>query len=315
MVGYYHTNILPWTRLPEDQGQLFRITQIVFAVFLIFGTLIPVIPVPERERYQSQDIPPRLAKLIVEKKAPKPVPKVEEPKLEEKPVEEVKVEEKKPEPKKEEVKKEEPTAEALAAKARAKAARSGLLALADELEDLREAPDVAQIDINMARRFQEGNIAAEAPSLLTMNTASSGGIDTRKLANASSRTRQLTARDTAQVESPVAKAADEGRSKPRQQLRGPRTLEQINLVMERYKGALTRLHSIALRKNPSIEGKVVLEMAIAAGGTVTECKVLSADFQDSNFLGRVEAKCRTFDFGPANDDMKVNYPVDFIPIS
>lgn len=311
MVGYYHSNDLPWTKLPEDQGRLHKITQIVLAVFLVIGAILPTIPVPERDRYQSESIPPRLAKLIVEKQLPKPVPKVEEPKVEKK--EEAKKEEKKPEPKKEEVKKEEPSPEALAAKAREKASRSGLLALADELQDLRDTPEVPQVNLNMSARQQESKTAA--PDLLTMSTASSGGINTSNLARAASRTRQLSARDTEQVESPVAKAAQEGRDTPRQHLKGPRTLEQISLVMERYKGALTRLHNIALRKNPSIEGKVVLEMAIAAEGNVTGCKVLSADFSDEDFLGKVVAKCRSFDFGPANTDMTINFPFDFIPLS
>ncbi len=312
MNGYFHSHVLPWTSLAEDQGRLRSISQVSLAAFILLGLLLRLIPVPPIDRYQAQSIPPRLAKLIVEKQIPKPLPKVEEPKVEKK--EEVKKEEKKPEPKKEEVKKEEPTPEQLAAKAREKAARSGLLALADELQDLRSAPEVPQVNLNMARNDKAESRAA--PEMLTMGSAArSGGIDTSKLARAASRSRELGGRNVETVESPVAKAADEGRGQPREHIRGPRTFQEITLIMERYKGALNRMHSIALRTNPAIEGKVVLEIAIAAGGNVTECKVQSAEFKDDDFLHKIEAKCRTFDFGPANADMTVTYPVDFVPLS
>ncbi|HCB38491.1 MAG TPA: energy transducer TonB, partial [Gammaproteobacteria bacterium] len=130
---YYSTPSLPWDRAAEEE-KLFRKLFVVFAVvFVILLLVLPSIPVPEKQRDQVEKIPPRLAKLVMEKQKPPPPPPP--PKEEKK--EEEKKEEPKEEPKKEEPKKEEkpkPTA-----KEQAKAA----IAVFDDLSDLRDSNDLA----------------------------------------------------------------------------------------------------------------------------------------------------------------------------
>ena len=134
-VATYRLYVLPWTRLDEDDGLLRRALQIILAISLIFGLVIPFIPVPEQDRDKVEKLPPRLAQLLIEKQKPKPkpVPKKVEKKKEEK-KEEKKKEEKKVEKKKEEKKPEVDRV----AEARKKAASTGLLAFSDELADLRD---------------------------------------------------------------------------------------------------------------------------------------------------------------------------------
>lgn len=310
---YHHATELPWTRTPEERRRSRNITQTVLALFLLAGLLLPMIPLPELDRSQVSELPPRFARLIVEKQQPVPKPEpVVEKKEEKKPEPEKKVEkEKKKEPEKKPEPEPEPEVD-VAAVAREKASRSGLLAMADELADLREVPDVPQVKLDMNKKPAPAPEAPQ-PEMLTMQRASSGGLDRSKLARATRPSRSLSERSTSKVDSAIEKAVVE--NAPRQRISGPRTIEQIRLVFEKNKGALNRLHSMALRRDPTLEGDVTLEIAIAAAGNVTSCRVVSSAFEAPRFLGRIETKCKGFDFGPATQDMTINYPLNFTPLS
>ena len=323
MTVYYHSNVLPWATVPEEQRIFRKIISIILIPFFVIGLVIPLIHLPEKDRFHEQDIPPRFAQLILEKQKPKPKPKpvIKEPekKKEEKP--KVKEKEKpKKEPEKKEVKKkEEPKKpEVDIAKARAKASKSGLLAVMDELSDLRDTSSVAA-DAPLIK--SKGKKAASSESqakelLLSSNIKGSNGIDTSALKQATrTQTKALEGRKVEQVASPVEESAQEAFNPQQNASRLPRTNEQIALIMQKYKGILTRMHNIALRKDPTIEGKVVLEMTVAAAGNVLECKVASSEIEAAGFLNKLEARCKTFNFGPAREDMTFTYPIDFVPLT
>ena len=58
-----------------------------------------------------------------------------------------------------------------------------------------------------------------------------------------------------------------------------RSIEEIKLVFERNKGAIYAIYNRALREDPSLQGKVVLELKIAPSGEVVDVKVLSSELQ------------------------------------
>ena len=96
-LSYRHSPQLPWSTLDADERRFYLITTTVLLIALLLGLLVPMIDLPEKERFKKQTLPPRLARLILEQKQtppPKPKPK---PKV---------VEEKKPEPEKEKPKEE-----------------------------------------------------------------------------------------------------------------------------------------------------------------------------------------------------------------
>ena len=87
--------LLPWDIIPEDKQRATKITVAVLLFCLIFSIVLSVLPKPEVKREQAETLPPRLAKLVMKKKAkPKPPPPKVEKKKEEKKKEEKKEESK-----------------------------------------------------------------------------------------------------------------------------------------------------------------------------------------------------------------------------
>ena len=86
----------------------------------------------------------------------------------------------------------------------------------------------------------------------------------------------LTGNSTAQVASSVAgRAQAERRQRTGKSSKASRTREEIELVFDQNKSAIYALYSRALRDNPALQGKVVLEVTIAPSGEVTACRVVS----------------------------------------
>jgi periplasmic protein TonB len=93
-----------------------------------------------------------------------------------------------------------------------------------------------------------------------------------------------------------------------------RSIEDIKLVFERNKGAIYALYNRALRDDPALQGKVVLELKIAPSGAVDGVRILSSELKAAELEGKLLARIRQFDFGAKDVDvMVVTWPVDFLP--
>ena len=66
---------LPWVESENDR-RFKRILLGTIILFLIFGLIIPLLPVPELEQKELKEVAPRLAKLILQKKQQPPPPPV-----------------------------------------------------------------------------------------------------------------------------------------------------------------------------------------------------------------------------------------------
>ncbi|HEX5357388.1 MAG TPA: AgmX/PglI C-terminal domain-containing protein, partial [Aquabacterium sp.] len=93
-----------------------------------------------------------------------------------------------------------------------------------------------------------------------------------------------------------------------------RSIEDIKLVFERNKGAIYAIYNRALREDPSLQGKVVVELKIAPTGEVMACRVVSSELHAPELEAKLMARIRQFDFGAKDvDQMVVTWPVDFLP--
>jgi TonB family protein len=93
-----------------------------------------------------------------------------------------------------------------------------------------------------------------------------------------------------------------------------RTREEIELVFDKNKSAIYALYSRALRENPALQGKVVLEVTIAPSGEVTECKVISSELNDADLERKLVARVKLFRFeGRDVAVMTTTKPIDFFP--
>jgi protein TonB len=96
--------------------------------------------------------------------------------------------------------------------------------------------------------------------------------------------------------------------------RASRSIEEIKLVFERNKGAIYALYNRALRDDPALQGKVVLELKIAPSGQVEGLRIVSSELKAEELEKKLLARIRQFDFGAKDVDvMVVTWPVDFLP--
>ncbi len=304
---------LPWVESNEDRN-FNRLTIALLIIFLVAGLVLNSLTLPEVTQKSLVDVSPRLARLILEKQKLKPPPpKIVKPKAEEK-----KDQVEKPKPKKKdkpkEVKKEKPKQK----NAREVAQQSGLIALSDELADLRESFDLD--DMNELPQQTSGKratkIAAASDVLSSQANQSSGGITTNTLTR-KIETSELATRKTTSVSSNIkttltAKATGTGSSKSAPT--ATRSAEEIERVFQKNKGAIFTIYNRALRKNPSLAGKVVVELTIDPDGRVIKVTIVSSELGDEKLERKLQLKIKKFKFSRADvPQVTVSYPIDFLP--
>jgi TonB family protein len=221
------------------------------------------------------------------------------------------------------------------AAARKKASGVGLLAMKDELADLRGAPMAVQLNQNIKQgpgvgaSVGAGVGSGSGPgvpvrSMITSNASrGSGGINTAGYSRDTGGG-GLAGRATTLVEGVAgggggggaggANASRGGTVQRGNSGKAARSVEEIKLVFERNKGAIYAIYNRALREDPSLQGKVVLSLTIAPSGEVQDCKVVSSELKAPELERKLLARIRQFDFGAKDvDQLTITWPVDFLP--
>lgn len=327
------TGAMPWDRLADEEKLFRRLSALFILIFFIITLVVPRIPLPEKQREEVERIPPRLAKLVMERQKPQP------PKVEEKPKEELKKEEpkkeepkKKEETKKEEVKKDTPKPKKEDVKkpqpSRQEAARKQAVAAVavfdDALADLREMDtsslQAPQQEVTTAAATVAGPGMTTGRALIGKAAmGSSGGVAVAKASAGSGGSGKLgrapgTGMQASSVKSAIADPAAKAAEK-----RGPggkarRTMEDIQLVFDRNKGAIYSIYRRALRENPALEGTLVLRLEIQPNGKVSRCDIVSSELKDPDLERKIVTKVRSINFGTmAVDVWRDSYPISFIP--
>jgi TonB family protein len=125
----------------------------------------------------------------------------------------------------------------------------------------------------------------------------------------------LAGRATTQVHSPTGNAPAQtvgGKGKGDRQ--AGRSIEEIQMVFDRNKGAIYSVYNRALRKDPTLQGKVVLQLTIAPSGKVTQCKLVSSELHDAALGQKISQRVKLFDFGAKDvETVTITYPIDFLP--
>lgn len=312
---------LPWVQSANDRRFL-RILLISVVVFSIFGSIIPFLPTPEPVKRDLKTVSPRLAELIMEKRKqppppppPKPVKKkpVKKKPVEKKPVKKKPVKKPAKKPVKQPVKQKKPPAKQKQAKE--KAASSGLMAMSDELDDLRDSFDLADIaDEPLSKAGKTKKPDFSGTSVITSTAMqSSGGIKNSQLSR-STGGGGLTKRKTTTVKSNINTGSA---GKPVKRSKSGRVIRpeyEIEQVFQKNKSAIYSIYNRALRKDPSLQGKVVIELTIAPNGKVIKARILSSDLNNPKLEKKLIARVKLFRFKPGNAaKVTVKYPIDFLP--
>src|SRR6056297_3227846 len=313
-IPFYREYELPWSVSTEQERRFRRILSIVGGTLLLLALVWPWLPVPERDPFEAEEIPERFVELMMEDRTPPPPPP---PKVEDKPEEPepVVAEETVPE---EVVPELEPEPEPVdrVEQAREKASVAGLLPFADELADLRDNEAAAAGKADKELNGSVGSGPSNERSLVTSNVAGgSGGINTASLSRNTGGS-GLAARDTTRVDSSVAGVGGGGGEARRTGDSGKasRSREEIELVFDRNKGAIYALYNRALRRDPTLQGKLVLKLTIAPSGTVTACDIVSSDLGDEELERKLVQRVKLFRFDSKDvEAVTTTKPIDFFP--
>ena len=328
---YLHTPILAWSVSAEDEERFKRILRQVLAVCLVIALVMPWLPVREPDRTAVEPLPPRLAKLLLDREPPPPTMTLPKP---DKPLQKDEAKAKtpdapKPEPKASVVEARRPEANKPPGEklenARARASGVGLLAMKNELAELHAAPAAVQLnkDIKPGPGVGSGvgpgvgaGVGPGVPtrSLITSNaTGGSGGINTAAYS------RDTGGGGPGGVTHGVAGrggggAGAGGTLQRSGSGKASRSIEEIKLVFERNKGAIYSIYNRALREEPALQGRVVLELKIAPEGQVVDLRIVSSELRSVDLERKLLARIKQFDFGAKDvDAITVTWPVDFLP--
>ena len=295
--NYMYEPVFPWSSTRNDE-RFYKIAKWMLIVFIAIGAVIPWLPSPEQERKQLKQVSPRLAKLITQKRLQQTKPPE---------VKTIKKDTtKKPVKKKVETKK--------TVKAREKAQKSGLMAMSNDIQDLQSMFNMSSLSNSKPlKSAATKNNATQSNSILVAKAQnSSGGIDTSKLSRSTGNT-GLAARKGTNVSSNLG--SDRSNSTRRSQSgQNVRAIEELTLVFDKYKGSLQNIYQRALRKDPTLQGKVVFELTINAAGQVVNCRIVSSELNSKSLERRLVARVKSFRFAAKNvATVTVTMPIDLLP--
>ena len=296
LAPFFRRYELPWSPSEETERRYRVIFRNCAIVFLVLAIGISLMPVQERTN-NTDSLPERVVQLVIE--PPKPPPPPPPPK----PVLKTPVADK-------------PTPVVKPVDPKIKASKSGLLAFQDDLADLRDKVDLDKFSKNQAKTNDPGDVSVVQRSLISSKAGgTSGGISTSSISSGlAAGSGSLHGISTTQVKDPTLGAGGNRTARPGGSGKASRSAEEVALVFDRNKGAIYALYTRALRDNPAMQGKVVLELTIAPSGEITAAKVVSSELNDAEFERKLIARIRLFKF-EARDvaTLTTTKPIDFFP--
>src|SRR6202047_3896341 len=294
---YFRRYELPWSPA-EEMERRFRVILRNFVIaFALIAVLMPFLP-RRQVVVNTESLPERVVQLVMEPPPPPPPPPPPKP---EKPLEKAPVQ-KVPTP-------PQPV------DPRIKASKSGLLANLDDLAALRDQIDLDKFAKNQQKTTDPGDVSQVTRNIISSKAGgTSGGISaptSRGLASGSGSLRGIY---TTQVKDPNLGASGQAATRAGGSGKASRSADEIALVFTKNKGAIDAMYARALRDNPALQGKVVIELTIAPSGDITAARVLSSELNDKEFENKLLARIRLFKF-EAKDvaALTATKPIDFFP--
>lgn len=317
-IPYYREYRLPWTKNTSQERKFRRLLAIIFGVVFFLGAVWPFLPTPAVDPNEMEEIPPRIAKLLLEQQPPPPPPpKPVEPEPEPEP-EAIKepepemVAEEPPPPEPEPEPEPEIDYEAVAREQ----AQAALLPFTEDLAALADSDVLEKVADERPLTASVGQAARNERSMITSKVGTaSAGINTANMSRNTGGS-GLAARETTEIESPVAAVGQSagGARRTGSSGKASRSREEIELVFDKNKGAIFALYNRALRMDPSLEGKLVLRLTIAPTGEVTFCEVVSSELGDPDLESKLVQRIKMFRFEARDvEAITTTKPIDFFP--
>jgi protein TonB len=289
LAPFYRRYELPWSPSEEMERRFRTILRNFVIVFGIIAVLMPFLP-----RHQivvnTESLPERVVKLVMEPPPPPPPPPQPKP---EKPVEKAV-----PKP-------------VVPVDPRVKAQKS--LQVFDQLAALRDV-DMDKFQKNQQKTNDPGDVSVVSRNIISSKVGgTSGGISAPTSSGLAAGSGSLRGIYTTQVKDPNLGASGQA-TRAGGSGKASRSADEIALVFTKNKGAIDAMYARALRDNPALQGKVVLELTIAPSGDITAAHIVSSDLNDKEFESKLLARIRLFKFD-AKDvaALTATKPIDFFP--
>ncbi|MDX1538313.1 AgmX/PglI C-terminal domain-containing protein [Arsukibacterium sp.] len=282
-------------------------------LLLLLSIAVPLYQVPERSRQQREQLPPQLARVLLEQREITPPEPIELPEPEPEPAPEPE-----PEPEQQVVEASPVTPET----ARAQAQQAGLLAMQDELAALRQTFTVNQQAPQLQRDGQQAAETAEPDRITNPELAKTAAkaaaavsadvarADLNRAENttlAEGELRGLAASAPASANSGSASSNDAATA-------GGRSEASIRQTLEANKSSLYTLYNRALRANPLLKGKVVFELIINPDGSLQQVNIVESELNDERLERQLTLRLQAVNFGAAEvKPTRSRWTIAFLP--
>ena len=202
------------------------------------------------------------------------------------------------------------TADPNKASARAKAQSTGLLALGSQVSSVL---DTAPSNHSLAQAANTHTAEAAPSSNLTDHIGSNRQLTLNATpAPSQASTRALDQQAVQASASELKQALNTAAQGPATSGTG-RSDKDIAGVFAQNQPGLNSLFERARRQIPGLAGKLVLELNIAADGSVTSVKVLASELNNPELEAKVIGRVKLFKFAAGKAQNGVKYAMEFVP--
>ena len=302
----YHTE-LPWSSSRDEDQRFNKILGILAVVFLVLSVVVTVLKVPALTRAEKEQLPPQLARVMLQKQELPPPKVVEPPKVEEK-----KPEEKKPEKKVETIKPIEktqtpPSKKEVIDKAKEQA-QAQISTFKDDLMEMREMAQTTMVETASATINDAAAKATQVDRSMINSgqTKGSGGINVGAYASRDTGGVALSGRETTKVKSGLAEASKKaagatgsGGGNSDGAGGAARSEEDMRKVMEQHKSSIFSIYNRALRDNAALQGKVKFKIVIDPSGQVVEVSIEFSELKEPALEAKLISKLKSISFPSA----------------
>ena len=317
----YHTE-LPWSSSRDEDARFNKILGGLAVIFLVLSVVVTLLKVPALTRAEKEQLPPQLARVMLQKQELPPPKVVEPPKVEEK-----KPEEKKPEKKIEAAKPVEktqtpPSKKEVIDKAKEQA-QAQISTFKDDLMEMREMAQTTMVETASATINDAAAKATQVDRSMINSgqTKGSGGINVGAYASRDTGGVALSGRETTKVKSGLADASKKaagatgsGGGNSDGAGGAARSEEEMRKVMEQHKSSIFSIYNRALRDNAALQGKVKFKIVIDPSGQVVEVSIEFSELKEPALEAKLISKLKSISF-PSAAVLRTTFyqTLDFLP--
>ena len=209
--------------------------------------------------------------------------------------------------------------------ARKVAEKSGLLALANELDDLINDTDIQN---KITRKFSAEHsetstsniVAGHDVNAISVGVAQSGGnVDSAQYTGGRVGGAALESRNTEKITGDLLAESNKNKTNNlshtnKNNSGGGNAGEDVTIVFDKNKGGLYSLYERERRTTPGLQGKIVLQLIISPEGNVIDIKIISSELNNPALEAKLMSRIKLFKFqAGGTKPITITYPIEFLP--